>query len=254
MEHCQVLGLSIAATDMETAVEWVCGRLNELKGTYLTFVNTHALVMAQESEKYRKVQKAAGGIFADGAPIALYERWHGCPKAKRVAGPDFMEEIFKISSQKGFRHYFYGGSEETLVKLGINLMRSYPGIKIAGMYSPPYERKLRKDYSEDIARINAANADFIWVGLGAPKQEFWMHRHKGKVCGVMLGVGAGFDFHSGMVRRAPEWMQRCGMEWFYRLMQEPGRLGKRYFKTNFKFIKLCFMELLKIKGNTYGNN
>lgn len=254
MDYCQVFGLPIAAADMKTAAEWVCDKLDELKGSYITFVNTHAMIMTQESEKYRKVQKAAGVIFADGAPIAAYERCHGHHGAKRVAGPDFMEEIFKISPEKGYKHYFYGSSEESLIRLRINLMQDYPGIEIVGMYSPIYEKRLRKDYSDEIARINATNADFIWIGLGAPKQEFWMHRHKGKVCGVMLGVGAGFDFHSGMVRRAPEWMQRCGLEWFFRMMQEPCRLGRRYFRTNFKFIKLCIMDMLKIKGNIYGKD
>lgn len=254
MNHCQIFGLSITAADMKTAVEWTCHKLNELKGRYITFANTHAVVMAQEFPKYFRVQNAAAGIFADGAPIAGYERKHGYPEAERVAGPDFMAEIFKISPRKGYRHYFYGGSEETLAKLKNSLEKRYPGIEIVGMYSPPYEKGLRKDYREDIERINHTKADFIWVGLGAPKQEFWMYRQKGKVCGVMLGVGAGFDFHSGMVRRAPGWMQKCGMEWFYRLLQEPGRLGKRYLRTNFKFIRLCFCEKLGIKGRIHGKN
>ena len=163
----------------------------------------------------------------------------------------------KRSYEKGYRHYFYGSREETLSKLKSNLEKRFPGIEIVGMYAPPFEKKLKKDYGEDIERINAARPDFIWVGLGAPKQELWMYKQKGRVCGLMLGVGAGFDFHAGVVKRAPKWMQRCKMEWFYRFLQEPGRLGKRYLETNLKFIRLCMEEKRvekRSKRTRYGKN
>lgn len=249
MEICEIFGVRTGAFSMEEALEWVCENLDALKGAYITFANTHAIVMAKEEKRYCKVQNQAAMAFADGAPVADYQRSHGHAKAERVAGPDFMEEIFKRSAEKGYRHYFYGSSKETLLKLEENLKRRFPGIEIAGMYSPPFDAKLKKDYGEDIERINAARPDFIWVGLGAPKQELWMYRQKGKVCGLMLGVGAGFDFHAGVVKRAPVWMRRCRMEWFYRFLQEPGRLGKRYLRTNLKFIGLCIKENIKETGS-----
>lgn len=252
MDFCQVLGLEIAVADMKGAVDWVCTGLDELRGKYITFANTHAVVMAHDSKKYYKVQNAASRVFADGNPIAVYERRKGFSKAERVAGPDFMTEIFQVSAKKGYRHYFYGSSEATLRKLEKRLKECYPGIEIAGVYSPPYESKIKKDYQQDVDRINRANADFIWIGLGAPKQELWMYQQKGKVNGVMLGVGAGFDFHAGVVKRAPEWMQKCGLEWFYRLLQEPGRLGKRYLNTNLRFIRLCMLESKNKKVNQTG--
>jgi N-acetylglucosaminyldiphosphoundecaprenol N-acetyl-beta-D-mannosaminyltransferase len=245
MRHCQVLGVEIAAGTMKEAVTEVCAHLDRIRGHYITFVNTHAIVMACESDKYCHVQNKAAIAFADGAPIAFCERKKGCLSAERVAGPDFMTEIFAISAQKGYRHYFYGSDAATLQKLKANLEKTYPDIAIAGTYAPPYEKKLRKDYQEDITRINEANPDFVWIGLGAPKQEFWMYRQSGKINAVMLGVGAGFDFHAGVVRRAPKWMQRCGLEWLYRLLQEPGRLGGRYLKTNLKFLGLIVREWFK---------
>lgn len=245
MEICEIFGVRTGAFSMTEALDWVCNKLDELKGSYITFANTHAIVMASGEKRYCKVQNEAAVVFADGAPVADYQRSHGCPGASRVAGPDFMEEIFKRSLKEGYRHYFYGSSKATLFKLESSLKERFPGIEIVGMYSPPFEKDLKKDYREDIERINAARPDFIWVGLGAPKQELWMYRQKGKVCGLMLGVGAGFDFHAGVVKRAPVWMQRCKMEWFYRFLQEPGRLGKRYLRTNLKFISLCIEEKMK---------
>lgn len=246
MDFCQVFRVRTAAGNMEEAVAYICQNLTGLKGKYITFANTHAVVMAEESEKYRSVQNAAAMVFADGTPVARYQKRKGCLKAERVAGPDFMTEIFKISAKNGYRHYFYGSSEETLARLVKALKEKYPGIGIAGYFSPPYEKKLKKDYTQDVERMNSAGADFIWIGLGAPKQELWMYQNRGRVDGVMLGVGAGFDFHAGMVKRAPVWMQKCGLEWFYRMCQEPGRLAGRYFKTNFRFVWLCIREKWKV--------
>ena len=242
MKTCKIFGVRTGAFCMAEALDWVCEKLDELKGQYITFANTHVIVTAGEKKGYCRIQNGAAMVFADGAPVADYQKKHGFPKAERVAGPDFMEEIFRRSPKEGYRHYFYGSSRETLCKLKNNLEKRFPGIEIVGMYAPPFEKNLKKDYREDIERINAAKPDFIWVGLGAPKQEQWMYRQRGKVCGLMLGVGAGFDFHAGVVKRAPKWMQQCKLEWFYRFLQEPYRLGKRYLETNLKFIWWCMRE------------
>ncbi|MCH5279884.1 MAG: WecB/TagA/CpsF family glycosyltransferase [Lachnospiraceae bacterium] len=239
MKFCQVLGVKTVVSQLEEGVTLVCDRLESLKGQYITFANTHSVVMAAESPRFLKVQEAATITFADGFPIAKYQRWKGFAKAERVAGPDFMTEIFKRSGKEGYSHYFYGSSNETLRALKENLENKYPGIHIKGMYSPPYGKRSKEEWRKDLERINASGADFIWIGLGAPKQELFMYRQRGKACGLMLGVGAGFDFHAGVQKRAPLWMQRWGLEWFYRLMQEPDRLWKRYLVTNIKFLFLC---------------
>ena len=154
----------------------------------------------------------------------------------RTTGPSYMEEIFKVSVEKGYRHYFYGSTEETLTLLKEKLEQAYPGIGIAGMYSPPFRTMSAQEDEEVVARINASGADFVWVGLGAPKQENWMADHQGRVNGFMVGVGAGFDYFAGNIERAPEWMQKSNLEWLYRLLQDPKRLFKRYLRTNTKFI------------------
>ena len=147
-----------------------------------------------------------------------------------------MEEVFKITVEKGYRHYFYGSTEETLEKLHRKLNHNYPGIQIVGMYSPPF-RPLNEEEDKDIIkRINDTNPDFVWVGLGAPKQENWMYNHQGKVNGFMVGVGAAFDYFAENIYRAPEWMQRSNLEWVYRLLQEPKRLFRRYWHSNIRFI------------------
>jgi exopolysaccharide biosynthesis WecB/TagA/CpsF family protein len=147
-----------------------------------------------------------------------------------------MAELFRRSEGTGLKHYFYGSTEETLDSLKKNLKENYPYMDIAGMYSPPF-RELTPEEDENMVKlINASGADFVWIGLGAPKQEKWMAEHKDRIKGVMLGVGAGFDFHAGIVKRAPRVLQRLGLEWLYRLCQNPKRLLKRYLVTNTKFI------------------
>lgn len=147
-----------------------------------------------------------------------------------------MEEVFKISASKGYRHYFYGSTEETLERLYTVLTEKYPGIQIVGMYSPPFRPMTEDEDKAIIERINETKPDFVWVGLGAPRQEKWMAAHQGLINGLMIGVGAGFDYHAGNIRRAPEWMQKNNLEWVYRLLQDPKRLFKRYLYTNTKFI------------------
>ena len=137
---------------------------------------------------------------------------------------------------KGYRHYFYGATDETLEKLYSVLVKTYPGIQIAGMYSPPFRPMTDAEDKAIVSRINETNPDFIWVGLGAPKQEKWMAAHQGRVSGLMVGVGAGFDYYAGNIKRAPMWMQESNLEWLYRLMQDPKRLFGRYLKTNTLFI------------------
>jgi N-acetylglucosaminyldiphosphoundecaprenol N-acetyl-beta-D-mannosaminyltransferase len=155
---------------------------------------------------------------------------------QRTTGPSFMEEIFKVSAEKGYRHYFYGSTEETLAKLRQTLESDYPRLQIAGMYSPPFKPMTDEEDKAIIEQIDEAKADFVWVGLGAPKQERWMANHQGKINGFMVGVGAGFDYFAGNIDRAPEWMQKNNLEWLFRLMQDPKRLFKRYVYTNTKFI------------------
>lgn len=233
---CNILGVDIAAINMEWLIKYLNANITKLSGDYLCVSNVHTTVTAYEDEEYCKVQN--GGIMAipDGGPLSSVGQKRGFKNMKRTTGPSLMEEVFKISVSRGYRHYFYGSTDETLEKLYSVLTEIYPGIQIAGMYSPPFRPMTEEENKAIVERINETNPDFVWVGLGAPKQEKWMAAHQGKVNGLMIGVGAGFDYHAGNIERAPEWMQKSNLEWLYRLLQDPKRLFKRYLNTNTKFI------------------
>ncbi len=236
MKTCEILGTKIAVTNMEETIAAIESQLEELRGNYICVANVHTTVTAYENEEYRKVQNKAAFALPDGKPLSSYSRKHGFPEAERVTGPDLMGELF--ARENGLRHYFYGGKPETIRLLRERLRERYPHLVIAGMVSPPFRELTTEEDENAIRQMNEAKADIIWVGLGAPKQENWMYRHQGRVHGVMVGVGAGFDYHAGTIKRAPMWMQRASLEWLYRLLQDPKRLFGRYMKTNFKYLWL----------------
>ena len=206
---CNIMGVNIAAINMEWLVSYLNENLEDIKGDYICVSNVHTTVTSYEDASYCAIQN--GGLMAipDGGPLSTVGQKRGHKNMERTTGPSLMGEIFKISAEKGYRHYFYGSKEETLEIL---------------------------EQKAVIERINETKPDFVWIGLGAPKQEKWMAAHQGKINGLMLGVGAGFDYYAENIKRAPMWMQKSNLEWLYRLMQDPKRLFKRYLNTNTKFI------------------
>ena len=247
LQYCKILGTSINVITMEQTVEYLDTHLEELRGDYICVSNVHTTVMAYRDPKYRAVQNGGAMALPDGKPLSIVCRKRGNKEAGRVPGPDLMPEIFRLSQERGYRHYFYGSKKSTLEALKERLSENYPGLNIVGMFSPPFRELTEEEDAEQIRMINEAKPDFIWVGLGAPKQENWMAAHKGMVTGVMLGVGAGFDFHAGTVKRAPKWMQELCLEWLFRLMQDPRRLFPRYLKTNISFVVHTAIEGKKLK-------
>lgn len=233
---CNILGTDIAVTNMSETIEYLEEHLDELRGEYICVSNVHTTVMAYEDKDYWQVQHDAAICLPDGKPLSVYSRKHGFPEAERVTGPDLMGELF--ARDNGMRHYFYGGKPETIETLSKVLREKYPHMQIAGMVSPPFRTLTDEEDSAEIQKMNNSGADIIWVGLGAPKQEKWMYEHRGEVNAVMIGVGAGFDYHAGTIKRAPLWMQKASLEWLYRLLQDPKRLLSRYFKTNLKYLWL----------------
>lgn len=233
---CNILGVEIAAINMDWLIGFTCENIHQLSGDYMCVSNVHTTVMAYDDPAYRAIQN--GGIMAipDGGPLSSIGRKRGFSGMQRTTGPSYMEEVLKLSQENGWSHYFYGSTEETQAKLRVKLLEKYPNLQIADMYSPPFRPLTEEEDRQVIARINEAKPDFVWVGLGAPKQERWMADHQGKIPGFMMGVGAAFDYMAGNIQRAPEWMQRCNLEWLYRLLQDPKRLFKRYLVTNTKFI------------------
>lgn len=233
---CKILGVDIAAINMKWLLHFMKQNINKLSGDYICVSNVHTTVMSYEDADYAAIQNNGVMAIPDGGPLSTVGRKRGCTEMGRTTGPCFMGEIFKDPSFKSYRHYFYGSTEDTLEKLREKLEKNYPGISICGMYSPPFHPLTAQEDQQIIKQINAARPDILWIGLGAPKQEQWMAAHQGKVCGVMIGVGAGFDYYAENISRAPQWMQRFNLEWFYRLIQDPKRLFRRYLHTNTKFI------------------
>jgi N-acetylglucosaminyldiphosphoundecaprenol N-acetyl-beta-D-mannosaminyltransferase len=238
---CKILGVNIAAINLEWLLKYLKVNVkskngNLLAGDYICVSNVHTTVTSYEDAKYCAVQN--GGLMAipDGGPLSTVGRRRGYKNMFRTTGPGLMGELFEVSVMCSYRHYFYGSTYQTLGKLNSNLKENYPGIQIAGMYSPPFRPLTDEEDVEIIENINQTKPDFIWVGLGAPKQERLMANHQGKLNGLMVGVGAGFDYFAGNIKRAPEWMQKSNLEWFYRLIQDPYRLFYRYLHTNIKFI------------------
>ncbi|MBR3515255.1 MAG: WecB/TagA/CpsF family glycosyltransferase [Lachnospiraceae bacterium] len=240
-----VLGVNYTTASISEVAGYLIRHAEDLAGQYICFSNVHTTVMAADDAEYREILNHSAMTFPDGMPVAKKIRQNGYAEAERVAGPDLMEALFKQSMGTGRKHYFYGSSEKTIEALKKNLQERYPYMEIVGMVSPPFRVLTEEEDAAAVQAINDSGADFVWIGLGAPKQEKWMYAHRGKINGVMLGVGAGFDFHAGTIRRAPSLIQRLGLEWLFRLLQNPGRLLKRYFITNTKF--LIYTKLRKEK-------
>ncbi|MBR5597726.1 MAG: WecB/TagA/CpsF family glycosyltransferase [Lachnospiraceae bacterium] len=243
MDICPILGVNILVTNMDRTVSFVEENIHKMSGEYVCVSNGHTTVMSYEDKEYLNIQNNAVLDFPDGEPLSIVSRQRGFKEAQRVTGPDFMEQMF-IRGNEGneLRHYFYGGSQDTLDTLANVLKEKYPNLQIAGMYSPPFRPLTEQEDQDVIKTINESNADIIWIGLGAPKQERWMYAHKGKLNGLMFGVGAGFDYHAGKLKRAPLWMQKMSLEWVVRLVQDPKRLWKRYLVTNVKFMWFVWRE------------
>lgn len=249
----RILGVNIAITNMQETVNLMIEHLEEIRGQFICLSNVHTTVMSEKDAEYRKIQNSAFLALPDGSPLALVQRLRGYRSAEQVAGPDLMPTIWKATEHTEYSHYFYGSTPETIAALEKNLRSKYPDLKIAGMEAPPFRPLTEEEDRQAVERINASGADFVWVGLGAPKQEKWMYEHQGRIQAVMLGVGAGFDFHAGTVKRAPDWMRRHYLEWLYRLVQDPKRLWKRYVQTNGKFILLSIKDAFVWKKYTDEN-
>lgn len=236
-QRTNILGVGVTATDLPHTVATLERWREEGQREYVCCVSVHGVVTAQRDPEIRNALNRSGLSTEDGMPLVWWSRRAGFAQARRVCGPDLLDEMCALGSQKGHRHYFYGGSPKVVEQLVTRLVQRYPGLIIAGYHSPPFRPLTEAEDAADVAAINAAQPDFVWIGLGMPKQEKWMASHVGRVdAAALLGVGAAFDFHAGTKPRAPTWMQRSGLEWLFRLLCEPRRLAHRYLIDNTIFI------------------
>lgn len=230
---------------MAQALETIDGWISQRNQQYVCVRDVHGVMESQRDEKLRQIHNQAGLITPDGMPLVWLSRLKGFQWVERVYGPDLMLAVCQQSVVKGYRHYFYGGAEGVPELLARRLREQFSGLQIGGWYSPPF-RALTKEEDERVIRtINDTKPDIVWVGLSTPKQEYWMYQHLHRISApVMVGVGAAFDFHAGLKKQAPRWMQRSGLEWFFRLITEPRRLWRRYLINNSWFLWVILLQAL----------
>jgi N-acetylglucosaminyldiphosphoundecaprenol N-acetyl-beta-D-mannosaminyltransferase len=202
------------------------------------------VVTTTQDKDFLRVVNEADMATPDGMPVLWMLRRLGFSAQQRISGANLMWRYVALAESRGDTVYFYGSSDATLTLLSERLRAAFPGLRVAGTQSPPFRALTAEEDAESVARINASGAGVVFVSLGCPKQEKWMAAHRGRIRAVMFGVGAAFDFHAGVINRAPLWMQRCGLEWLHRLCSEPRRLWKRYLVTNTLFILGATRQLL----------
>lgn len=231
-----VLSASIDVLTWEDALVRISHWAAQRESRYVCICNVHSVITAGQDMAFGHVIKEADMATSDGAPVAWMLRKLGYADQQRINGPDLMWKYCEQAAQRGESIYLYGGMPETLEILRRRLTEIFPGLRIAGAYSPPFRAATKEEDEAAVARINASGASTVWVSLGCPKQEMWMAVHRGRVKAVMIGVGAAFDYHAGTIKRAPRWMQNVGLEWLHRLCSEPRRLWRRYLVTNTLFV------------------
>lgn len=249
VKHFDILGVKIAAVNLTEAIGYVDRLVREKSRNYICVAPVSTIVSCQEDARYKEVVNKAGMVTPDGMPTVWLGKLKGYMNMDRVYGPDLMVMVCQAGESRGYRHYFYGATADVCDLLEKKLKERFPLLNVAGKFSPPF-RDLSQDEDKDIIEtINRANPDILWVGLGSPKQDFWMHEHRDKLkVPVMIGVGAAFDFLSGQKKQAPRWIQRCGLEWLFRLCCEPRRLWRRYLVGNTKFLYLLLLDNFKKKN------
>jgi N-acetylglucosaminyldiphosphoundecaprenol N-acetyl-beta-D-mannosaminyltransferase len=244
-----LLGVQISAINMRQAVSaietWICDQQPQ----YVCVTSAAAGMDCHDQPRLKPIFNASGLTTPDGMMVVWWLHWCGQRQVERVYGPDLMLAVCQRSLEVGWRHYFYGGAPGVAGDLAVALQARFPGLQVAGGYSPPFG-PLSVDEDRAIsAQIAASQADIVWVGLGAPRQELWMSEHCGRVgAPVLVGVGAAFDFLSGRKRQAPRWVQRGGLEWLFRLLSEPRRLWRRYVLGYPRFVALVAWQAFKQMG------
>lgn len=239
------MGLALACINQQEALQQIIALAHQKQPAYVCFANAHMTVEAKLNPAFSTVVNSAKLIFPDGKPLCWAIKLFHQQKQERVAGMDMMPKLLAEAEQQQLRVYFYGSKPEVLANICQRAKQEYPYLQLVGYHSPPF-RPLQEDETlEDIKAINQSKADLIFVALGCPKQEKWMAKYSKQVNGVMLGVGAAFPVYAQLQSRAPKWMQHAGLEWLFRLVQEPKRLWKRYLITNSYFIWMLVKAIAK---------
>jgi N-acetylglucosaminyldiphosphoundecaprenol N-acetyl-beta-D-mannosaminyltransferase len=246
--RANILGVGIDAVDLPMAIKRVEAWIDTRNPSYAIFRDAHGVMLCRHDARLRRIHKRAGLVGADGMPLVWLVRWQNYKSVRRVYGPDFMTEFCRSTSQKRYRHFFYGATLGTIERLVARLREQVPDLQLAGALAPPFGTLTGKDDAAVVAAINAARPDIVWVGLSTPKQEYWVAEHRGRLTApALMAVGAAFDFNSGEKPQAPRWMRKSGLEWAFRLCSEPKRLARRYAAHIPAFVFLAVLQAVGLK-------
>lgn len=246
----EVLGVPLALVDYEQTLDWIDAKVAQGSRGYVCVCNVHTVMSSAEDPELRSTLLGSSLNVPDGQPLVWALTALGHPLEDRVYGPELMARACARGAVSGQRLYLYGGRNQgALVQLALNLRQRYPGVKIVGGYSPPHRPLTDEERAAVVSEINRSRADVVWVGIGVPKQEKWMAQMRDQLdAPILIGVGAAFDFHAGLVPQAPPWMQGHGLEWAYRLAREPRRLWRRYLRYNPRFVAAFARQLAEHRG------
>lgn len=237
MQAVDIFGVNVHAMRFDEAAQTLVEWAQAPQKRYVCTCPVYTLMIAQEVPEAKAALNNADLVTADGMPVVWVQRRRGASAAERCYGPGLMRAVCKLTAGTGVRHYLWGGEAGVPELLTQEIRRQYGDVNIVGAYSPPFEEIGTPPQAEYIERINAAKPDIVWVGLGSPKQDVWMNLYRDQLdAPLLIGIGAAFDFLSGRKRQAPEWMGSIGLEWSFRLFQEPRRLARRYVKYNSLFL------------------
>ena len=240
----QVLGVSVEAVDMEQALQRISNELRTSRKGYICMAGVHGIMEALRDPELSAVYAQSRITLPDGTPTVWVGRWQGNKDMQRVSGPDLMREVFRRQEFASYTHFFYGGKEGVADELRDRFVQDYPWARVVGTWTPPYRDLTLREERELIARIRRLKPDIIWVGISTPRQERFMHRYLQRLdATLMFGVGAAYDFHTGRIKDAPQWIKSIGMQWFHRLIQDPRRLWKRYLRNNPAFLWHIALQL-----------
>lgn len=243
-----LLGVRISAVNMTSAVGSIFEAIGAGRKGYICLRDVHGVVRCQNNSDLQRAHNRAFLVTPDGMPLVWALKAAGHKTADRVYGPDLMLELFDQGRKAGLRHFLYGTTPEVLEKLAARLTEAYPGAEIVGTYAPPFRPLTEAETEEVAATINGTRADVVWVGLSTPKQELWMAEMRPALdAGMLIGVGAAFDFHAGVKKQAPRFIQRSGFEWLFRMASEPRRLFGRYAVVVPSFLGLVALQVAGLR-------
>jgi N-acetylglucosaminyldiphosphoundecaprenol N-acetyl-beta-D-mannosaminyltransferase len=244
-ERLPIITLRVDHISFTDGLDKVIDLAMQRKPSYVCFGSVHMTIEARKSKSFLEKVNGADLLFTDGKPIALACRLLHHKEQERICGPDFTPAILQKANEKKLSVFLYGSTEEVINATKQKIAKDYPAINFAGAISPPFRKLSNEEIKMDIEKINRSGAHLVFIALGCPKQEEWAADNSPEINAVLLAVGAAIPFFAGTEKRAPKWMQNMALEWFYRLMQDPGRLLKRYLYTNSCFLFLLSREWIK---------